>query len=176
MQILKIITFIFYKTLSMKRLLTILLMGVPLLHLSAQENTLSTGGEANGSGGSLSFSVGQIAVQYSTEDSISFSEGVQQPFEISLNGVDNYPAIELKAQLYPNPTQWNATLEISDIALIDRGLSAGLYDSGGKLLREVKIVSENTLIELADFSAGTYFLNVRDEKSFMKSFKILKIR
>ena len=53
----------------MKKTITFIIILLSLSRLSAQENTLSTGGEANGSDGSLSFSVGQIAVQYSSEDS-----------------------------------------------------------------------------------------------------------
>lgn len=158
-----------------KHLIFIICFGMFVM-ACAQENTLATGGEATGSGGSVSFSVGQIAIHYTTGDSLSFSEGVQQPFEISLNGVDNYPAIELHAQVYPNPTQWNATLHISDINLIDKNLQARLYDGNGRLLSEVQVISENTLIELSTCAAGTYFLNVSNDKIQLKSFKIIKTR
>ena len=154
----------------------IIVMLLPLFHLAAQNNTLSTGGEASGDGGSVSFSIGQIVVQYQTDDSLSFSEGVQQPYEISLNGVDNYPAIELHATVYPNPTQWHVTLSITDIALIDKNLHAKLYDANGRFLSDVKVISESTLIELSQYATGTYFLNVTDSKSRLKSFKIVKTK
>lgn len=144
--------------------------------VQAQESTLSTGGEATGSGGSVSYSIGQIAIQYKANDTISFSEGVQQPYEISLNGVDDYPSIVLHAQLYPNPTQWNTTLSIGDIDLITKGIYAKLYDGNGKLLDEITVASENTLIEMSTYASGTYFLNIFDQKSSLKNFKIVKTR
>lgn len=159
-----------------KTIVLIIMMLLPMFYLSAQNSTLSTGGEASGVGGSVSFSIGQIVVQYQAGDSLTFSEGVQQPYEISLNGVDNYPAIELHATVYPNPTQWNVTLSIIDIALIDKDLHTKLYDANGRFLSDVKVVSESTLIELSQYATGTYFLNVTDSKSQLKSFKIVKTK
>lgn len=46
----------------------------------AQQATLSAGGDATGAGGSVSFSVGQVAYQHVSDVGGSVNEGVQQPF------------------------------------------------------------------------------------------------
>ena len=67
----------------MKKLFSVIsFILLAVMSLSAQSALVGTGGEANGSGGSVSYSVGQIAVQSNSEGSTSISEGVQQPYEI----------------------------------------------------------------------------------------------
>lgn len=53
---------------------TIALILLAVMSLSAQSALVGTGGEAAGSGGSVSYSVGQIAVQSNDEGSTSISE------------------------------------------------------------------------------------------------------
>jgi len=66
------------------KLSAVLLLGLGLTGLQAQESVNATGGNASGSGGSASYSVGQVAYQTHTGTNGSVSEGVQQPFEISV--------------------------------------------------------------------------------------------
>lgn len=86
-----------------------------VMSLSAQSALVGTGGEAAGGGGSVSYSVGQIAVQSNNEGNTSISEGVQQPYEIDVVGVDNYPDITLNAVVYPNPTLGNVQLTMYNV-------------------------------------------------------------
>ena len=70
-----------------KKLLTaVMLLGLGgLTSLQAQEAIPATGGEASGSGGSASYTVGQVV--YTTNvgtNGNSVAEGVQQPYEISV--------------------------------------------------------------------------------------------
>lgn len=51
----------------------------------AQRNTMSAGGDAIGSGGSISFSVGQIDFQYASGSGGNITLGVQQTYKLSLN-------------------------------------------------------------------------------------------
>ena len=67
----------------------------------AQNATVSAGGTATGSGGTLTFTIGQIADQKVDGNGQYIIEGVQQPYEIQTVGVDNYPNISLNAVVYP---------------------------------------------------------------------------
>lgn len=49
----------------------------------AQNTTLSSGGNGTGSGGSFSYSFGQLANHTFFQESSSFAQGVQHPFEIN---------------------------------------------------------------------------------------------
>lgn len=65
------------------------------------------GGTATGNGGTVTYTIGQIAVQSYGEGCIRIFEGAQQPYEIQTIGIDNYPSITLNAMVYPNPTTSN---------------------------------------------------------------------
>ena len=64
------------------KLIAILLLGLGLIELQAQEAIPASGGDASGSGGSVSYSIGQVVYQTHTCTSGSVAEGVQQSFEI----------------------------------------------------------------------------------------------
>ena len=51
--------------------------------LQAQESPTATVGEATGTGGTASYSVGQVVYTTTTGTNGSVAQGVQQPFEIS---------------------------------------------------------------------------------------------
>ena len=100
----------------------------------AQSAIVPVGGDAQSSSGSVSYTVGQIAVQTSanSDGSVSVAEGVQQPYEIQAVGVDNYPQITLNAVVYPNPTENLAQLQLNGFEIPAGGLRAILYDGSGK--------------------------------------------
>ncbi len=62
-------------------LLTLLfLLGLGILSLQAQQGVVSTGGEASGTGGSMSFSTGQTDFEFYSSESGSIQFGMQQAF------------------------------------------------------------------------------------------------
>lgn len=64
------------------KLSALLLLGLGLTGLQAQESVNATGGNASGSGGSASYSVGQVVYTTNTGTNGTVAQGVQQPFEI----------------------------------------------------------------------------------------------
>ena len=140
--------------------------------LSAQSSLVGTGGEATGNGGSVSYSVGQIAVQSNSDGTASISEGVQQPYEISTVGVDDYPNITLNAVLFPNPTQGRLKLEISNLQFEGE---VKVFDVDGKYLLSNKIEGETTEFYISAYAPGTYYINVYSGKQTLKTFKVVKM-
>ena len=73
--------------------------------VSAQESVNATGGDASGSGGSASYSVGQVVYTTNVGTNGSVSQGVQQPYEISVvTAIEEAKGINLTVTAYPNPT------------------------------------------------------------------------
>ncbi len=138
----------------------------------AQNGAVSAGGIATGSGGNVSYSIGQIANSFSTGSNGSVAEGIQQPFEISTLGFDNFPNINLEIAVYPNPTTNNVTLKIGDFS--SENLSYQLFDVAGKQIANEKIANEKISISLENQSSGIYFLNIQDINKTLKTFKIIK--
>lgn len=156
-----------------KSLFGIIFMAL-LMSANAQSSIVATGGEATGNGGSVSFSVGQIVVQSNGDGTTTISEGVQQPYEISVVGVDDYPAITLNATVYPNPTLGQLQLSVSNEELLEKG-EARIFDGSGKLLAVKRIVGQTTDFDLSPYAQGTYYLRVTDGKTTLKTFKVVKM-
>ena len=72
--------------------------------VQAQTAISAAGGDATGTGGSVSYSVGQLTYITNTGTNGSVSEGVQQPYEILTIGMDEAKGISLAYSVHPNPT------------------------------------------------------------------------
>ena len=142
------------------------------MSLSAQSAIVPMGGDMEGSGVTISYTVGQIAVQSYGEGGTSISEGVQQPYEIQTIGIDNYPGITLNAMVYPNPTLGNVQLTMNNVQFEGE---VKVFDSNGKYLFSKKIEGETTVIPMSELATGTYFVNVLNGTQVLKSFKVVKM-
>ena len=100
--------------------------------LSAQEVVSASGGEATGSGGSFSYSVGQVFYSTSTASTGSISQGVQQALEFVTLSNPDLTSLNLTAVTYPNPTADYVILSLNDSSL--EKLSYTLYDLLGRLI------------------------------------------
>lgn len=143
---------------------------------NAQNSTVSMGGTVIGSDGTISYSIGQIAVQIVSDGTFTVSEGVQQPYEIMVIGVDAYPNITLCAKLYPNPTSGLVVLAVEGMELSSEKIEGNLMDLQGKILKQLIINEENTTLDISDMPAGTYMLTLRQKGELLKTFKIVKLR
>ena len=142
----------------------------------AQSAIVPVGGDAQSNGGSVSYTVGQIAVQTSANSngSVSVAEGVQQPYEIQTVGVDNYPQIFLNAVVYPNPTENLAQLQLNGFEIPSGGLRAILYDGNGKQLQTFTVADDLTSFQIGHYATGTYYLELGDGKRVLKTFKVIR--
>ncbi len=150
--------------------LAFLLLGLGGLY--AQESPTATGGEATGTGGTVSYSVGQLVYTTNTGTNGSVAHGVQQPFEISTTIGINEASINLELSVYPNPTTSYLTLKVDDFEL--SRLNFQLMDIQGKIIENQTINSNATHISLEGQAPATYFLNIVKDSQIVKSFKIVK--
>jgi hypothetical protein len=155
------------------KLSAVLLLGLGLTGLQAQESINATGINASGSGGSASYSVGQVVYTTSTGANGTVAQGVQQPFEISeVSGLEEAKGISLSVSAYPNPTTDFLTLEVKDFELSN--LHFQLFDMNGKLLQNEKITGNQTSIVMSNLITATYFVKVVKGNRDVKTFKIIK--
>ncbi len=129
-------------------------------------------GEAAGSGGTVSYSVGQIDYTQQSGSNGDVNQGLQQPYELYIIGIDAYEEIRLEMVLYPNPTDSDINLMIDQA--LDENLYYQLFDQNGRQLVNEKITSNLTSICTSTLSSATYFLNVSDDNQVIKTFKIIK--
>lgn len=148
------------------------LCSIGMLITNAQENTVSSGGNATGTGGSTSYTVGQAFYITSSDPSGSVSQGVQQPIEIQVVlGIEEHE-INLYAKVYPNPTTELINLSVGNTDT--SGLSYQLFDYSGRILTNGKIENEDTSIPMSRYPSATYLLSVTKGNKTIKTFKILK--
>jgi hypothetical protein len=154
-------------------------LGLGLSGLRAQDATLTAGGRANGQGGSVSYSVGQVVYSTFSGSSGTLGQGVQQPYVISVvSGIDQARGIHLKFLAYPNPVTDFLVLQVSDMSGA-RSFPFGelfyrLYDIGGRLLLVAGIDGSETQVEMGSFASGMYYLKVFNGPQQIKTFKIIK--
>lgn len=141
--------------------------------LYAQESSLSSGGEATGTGGSVSYSIGQVVYTTNTGINGSNAQGVQQPYEISIvTSVDELKAINFQCNLYPNPTNNYVQLKIENYKI--ENLFYHLCDENGKVVENKKILNNETIISMINLAPSTYFLKILNNKKIIKTYKIIK--
>jgi hypothetical protein len=157
-------------------------LGFILSSLYAQESILPAGGDALGSGGSASYSVGQVGYTTIKGSNGSVAAGVQQPYEISVEtGIEEALGIDLKVSAYPNPASHFLILSIDDSTPLSQEKLFGktsiryqLYDIKGQLLESKKPEGNQTSIIVEHLAPGTYFLKVIRGNKEIKTFKIIK--
>jgi hypothetical protein len=138
--------------------------------LHAQESPTAAAGEATGTGGTASYSVGQVVYTTATGTNGSVAQGVQQPFEISTTVGINETSINLELSVYPNPTTDYLTLKVAD----NSNLNYQVYDLQGKVIENKKVTANSTTISLEGQPTATYFLSVTKNNQVVKTFKIVK--
>lgn len=139
----------------------------------SQESIVIAGGNATGTGGSSSYSIGQVAYTTLPGSDGSISEGVQQPYEINTLGNEEFTGINLLMTAYPNPT-----VDVLNLVVVNDeldNLSYNLYDMTGKIIsKNSKITTSETSVSMHELNQGIYFLAVDKNNKTIKTFKIIK--
>ena len=79
----------------------------------------------------------------------------------------------MKVLVYPNPTQGEIRLSVSDFDVI---LSKALvYDVYGKLILMQEISSSVESIDISAFAPGTYFIKLYEQEKYITTSKVIKL-
>lgn len=170
-------------TKSILTFISILYFGIS--SLLAQKNIGTSGGISTGNEGNISYTIGQLFI--GTYESVegSVSQGVQQPYEISvLIGLSEYPEISLHCEVYPNPTTDKLILTTETDEMNE--LSAILTDMDGRLMHQLNITTNSTSIDMSGLKPAVYYLTLfkrtrnassseTNSRTTIKSFKIIKL-
>jgi hypothetical protein len=141
--------------------------------IQAQNAIPASGANAAGSGGSVSYTVGQVVYTTSTGTNGSVAQGVQHPYEISVvTGIEEALGISLEVSVHPNPAQDFIILKIKNYEVVN--LRYQLYDINGSLLLSNKVEGQEMNISMQNILPSVYFLKVADNNKVIKTFKIIK--
>lgn len=148
------------------------LLGLGLTSLQAQESVNSSGGDASGNKGSISYSVGQVSYSTNTGTYGTVTQGVQQAYEIYATTGIQETGINLSVSVYPNPTTNYLNLKIEKLELSTFNFE--LFDMQGKLLQSQNITGNETQIDMSNYVSSTYFVRIINQNQSIKEFKIIK--
>ena len=140
---------------------------------SAQEVISASGGNAEGSGGSVSYSAGQLFYMTHSGTDGSVSEGAQQPYEISVvTSVEEAEGIDLVVSAFPNPVTDHLMLRVDRYNF--ENLHYQLFDVNGRMVKTGTVTSHDTPIDMTDIARGICLLRVHDIEKEIKTFRIIK--
>jgi hypothetical protein len=147
----------------------LMVMMVPV-GVHAQTSVHSSWGEGTGQGWSLTYSLGQLftAQVDGVITQLKWSEGVQQPYEVTRIGGTTPDSI----RVYPTPTEGDITLQITGQTSGYKGYR--LSDYRGRLLSSGTITGEFTPISLVPFSSSTYMLEIEVDGQPSRVFRVIK--
>lgn len=140
------------------------------------------GGDASGSTGSFSYTVGQIetqgiytAVSGNHISGFALTEGVQQTYPENELGIEEITPTDFAISVYPNPTSTGiVTVELTQN---DAETHYELFATNGRLAQSGILQSNKQKIDISGCAAGTYVLRVsNNETGHTHSFRIIKMR
>jgi hypothetical protein len=156
----------------MKTSYVILILSLSVFNIKAQESANTSGGDISGSGGTVTYSIGQVACTTYTGSAGSVAQGVQHAYEIFTLDL-NESELNISLITFPNPAAENVTLQISEYN--NEKLSYQLFDMQGKQLSFGQVTAQQTQIIMNGLPSATYFINVINQESKkFQSYKIIK--
>jgi hypothetical protein len=154
----------------------LIVCGIPIY---SQQAVSASGGSASGSNGSVSYSVGQVVYSNQSGSNGSSLQGVQQPYEISVEtSIEEARNISLEFIVFPNPVTDYLILKIN--GTVETQCIASLYNINGIILQTIQVETNETTIPMQGYSSGTYFLKLSKtmqnsaSPQLIKTFKIIK--
>ena len=156
----------------MKNITLIIVLFCAIQLVNAQETISVSAVEATGSGGKVSYTIGQLVYTNPTTAAGSLNQGIQQSIEFVTLSNPELTALTLKALTYPNPTTDFIILALKDANLT--GVSYTMYDLLGRFVNKGTVATFETKIGMKSLPIGEYILRVQQNNQALKTFKIIK--
>jgi hypothetical protein len=150
-------------------LFTWFLIGSYCLH--AQQAIPAAGGNSSGTGGSISYSVGQTIYSAYAGTAGNLVQGCQQPYVFVI--LTSLPeATDIGLDLFPNPSSDLVKLMLDQDN--PKNMSYRLYNNQGAIVQEHVITDRETILHLGSFPSAPYVLHILKDNREIKSFIIIK--
>ena len=140
--------------------------------LFAQDAVVPSGGEGQGAGGTISYTVGQVFFHYYPGDEANITEGVQQAYEISVITEAEQDAFQLQLTAFPNPVADRLVLESEMPDHLP--LQWKMCNISGQILDQGILEGSRVEINTQHLAAATYFIHISQDDQTVRSFKIIK--
>ena len=136
---------------------------------------LTTGNDATGSSGSVTYSIGQVFYTYIGKSVYNVAQGIQhQEINTFLGTEDDIIKNDAEIFVFPNPTTDFVKINMKGLELEEGQQTYQLFDIHGRLIEQNKINQTETQISLSNLSSSLYILQVSVNNEIFKTFKIIK--
>ncbi len=155
----------------MRQIITIIALTMLATGVMAQKSVVATGGSASSiEHVTISYSVGQIAIDAAQTTNFKVFEGVQQPIAVSELSIEEALLLAVELKVYPNPS--SQTLYI-DRTEAEKELQYQIISSDGAEKLSGTLTGNTTAVSLQNLPAAVYLLRVTDGKQ-QRAYRIIK--
>jgi hypothetical protein len=139
--------------------------------VNGQEAVVSAGNFHENENLSISWSLGEVAIETFVAGDLVLTQGFQQP-TITVVSVEDLPGFDLQVKAFPNPATDILNILIENAN--EQTVSFRLYDMSGRVLISDKMHSLSRQLSFSEYESGVYFLQMQLEGEPAKIFKIVK--
>lgn len=118
----------------------------------------------------FSFSLGEVFIITSADSTRMVTAGFHQP---NLWGVSVVEHPEIKARVFPNPTNSLVTIEFEELK---EGRIMILTNSLGQVLNSIPATEHKIILPFDVYAAGTYSLTVLEFDRVIANYRIIKLK
>lgn len=140
--------------------------------LMAQElqAVVSGGAYHQGSAGSISWSLGEVATETLKAGDYIITQGFQQG-RLGLTSVKETPNLDVTISAYPNPTHDYINIEI--IGEITN-MHYAVFDINGRAVKSGEIIESPTQVQFNEMGSAIYFIRIMQHGQELKTLRVVK--
>lgn len=136
-----------------------------------QQNIAATGSYFENNEFSVSWGVGELAIETFSSGNYIVTQGFQQS-KLEVTNIDNTNSEFDYIEVYPNPTSDFVYLNFKDKAPL--ACEYQMIDTEGKVMNKQKITEQSVQVSFVNKKTGVYFMRIFSDKTLIKTFKIVK--
>ncbi len=159
----------------MKKIIFCLLVSLVVEKVNAQSVTASAGAFATFSGGSMTWTLGEVVTDTYSPSGYFFTQGFNQPDTAFVTALPNDLSVA-DIFIYPNPVAENLVV---DFSAVNGKYLAEVLDMQGKILRKEFIAEDKKQLQISfsTYADGIYMLSIiNTETNSRNSYKINKTK
>jgi hypothetical protein len=160
-------------------IVTIFLSGFTVRGQSVERSVIGAGGGNyfDGINFEMDYSIGEFATITLSNANNFLTQGFQQPFVDTTTTIMDAGNPGMIISYFPNPTSGNLSINISNPS--NQKITIDLFDVLGQIIisnnSEIAIAGNtNLVLDMKNCATGNYFLRIKSNENYVKSFKILK--
>lgn len=142
------------------------------LHVQGQQQVISSAGNFHSAAsGSISWTLGELAIETLTTAGNILTQGFQQS-RLTVTGIGDIPTLDYEIVVYPNPASDHLIIRTDKEQ--HENLYYHLYDLSGKIVLQDKILESETTITVNHLKSAVYLLRIIDGTRQVRAFKVVK--